>query len=117
SSATIAPAAAAVQVESENVNYLNTLGVAQFRTGEYARAVQTLTQSEKRNATKEESQPLHLAFLAMAQHQLRKQDEAKEAHGRLREVMKQSGWAKDAESQGFLREAEELIEGKAAETK
>jgi hypothetical protein len=50
----------------------------------------------------------------MAQHQLGKKDEAQATLGRLREVMKQPGWANDAEAQGFLREAEELIEGKGA---
>jgi hypothetical protein len=50
----------------------------------------------------------------MAQHQLGKKDEAKETLGRLREVIKQPGWSQDAEATGFLREAEELIEGKAA---
>ena len=50
----------------------------------------------------------------MAQHQLGKKDEAKATFGRLREVMKQPRWTQDAESVGFLREAEELIEGKAS---
>jgi hypothetical protein len=66
------------------------------------------------NATKEGSEPTDLAFLAMAQHQLGMKDEAKATLGLLREVMKQERWAKDAERQGFLREAEELIEGKPA---
>ena len=51
----------------------------------------------------------------MARHQLGKKDEAKATLAQLREVMKQPRWAKDAEAAGFLREAEELIEGKAAE--
>jgi hypothetical protein len=36
---------------------------------------------------------------------------------RLREVMKQPRSTKDSEAQGFLREVEELIEGKTAEKK
>jgi WD40 repeat protein/tRNA A-37 threonylcarbamoyl transferase component Bud32 len=98
---------------SEEDNILNTLGVAQYRAGSYADALATLTKSEKRNATKEGSLPEDLAFLAMTQHQLGKKDEAKAMLGRLREVMKQPRWKQNAEAVGFLREAQELIEGKA----
>jgi hypothetical protein len=93
---------------------LNTLGVAQYRAGRYADALATLTKSEKLTATKEGSLPADRAFLAMARHQLGNKDEAKATLGRLRETMKQPRWAQDAEAAGFLREAEELIEGKAA---
>jgi hypothetical protein len=89
---------------------LNTLGVAQYRVGRYDDALATLTKSEKLNATKEGSLPADLAFLAMTQHQLGKKDEAKATLGLLREVMKQPRWTQDAESVGFLREAEELID-------
>jgi tetratricopeptide (TPR) repeat protein len=94
---------------------LNTLGVAQYRVGRYADALATLTKSEKLNLNDARMglQPGDLAFLAMAQQQLGKKDEAKATLGRLREVMKQPNRAKDAEAVGFLREAEELIEGKA----
>jgi hypothetical protein len=91
---------------------LTTLGVAQYRTRRYAEALATLTKSEKLNATKIGLQPADLAFLAMAQHQLGKKEEANATLARLREVMKQPRWAKDPESQGFLREAEELIAAK-----
>ena len=80
--------------------------------GRYSDALATLTKSDKLNATKGGSFPHDLAFLAMARHQLGKKDEAKATLARLREVLKQPGWAKQAESQVFLREAEELIEGK-----
>jgi hypothetical protein len=48
----------------------------------------------------------------MTQHQLGKKDEAKATLGRLREILKRPVWAINAEDAGFLREAEELIEGK-----
>jgi hypothetical protein len=70
--------------------------------------------TEKLNAAQEGSHPADLAFLAIAQHKLRKKDEAQATLDPLRELMKQPRWAKDAEAQGFLREAEELIEGKVA---
>ena len=74
-----------------------------------------MMKSEKLNATQEGSHPADLAFLAMAQHKLRKKDEAQVTLGRLREVMKNPRWAMDDEVKGFLREAEELIEGKPTE--
>jgi tetratricopeptide (TPR) repeat protein len=105
----------AVRLAPEDGNILNTLGVAQYRVGRYADALDTLTKSEKLNVTEGRSHPGDLAFLAMAQHQLGKKDEARTTLERLRKVMKQSPWTQGAESVGFLREAEELIEGKAAE--
>jgi WD40 repeat protein len=100
-------AEAAVRVAPADSDILQTLGIAQYRAGRYAEALATLTKSEKLNATKGGIQPVDLAFLAMAQHQLRKKDEAQVALGQLREVMKQPRWATDAEAQ-------ELIEGKGA---
>jgi sugar lactone lactonase YvrE len=108
-------AEAAVRLVPEAGQYLYTLSVAQYRAGHYADALATLTKSEKLNATKGGSLPSDLAFLAMTQHQLAKKDEAKATLGRLREVIKQPRWAQDADAAGFLREAEELIEGKAAD--
>jgi Flp pilus assembly protein TadD len=104
----------AARLVPEDGLILNTLGVAQYRTGRYTDARATLTKSEKLNATNEGSHPADLAFLAMTQHQLGKKDEAKATLGRLREIMKQPGWADATEAVSFLREAEELIEGKAA---
>jgi WD40 repeat protein/tRNA A-37 threonylcarbamoyl transferase component Bud32 len=92
---------------------LNTLGVAQYRMGQYAEAAATLAESEKLNAAAFGGpQPADLAFLAMAQHQLGRKEQAQATLGRLHEVMKQPRWAQDAESQGFLREAEALLLGK-----
>jgi tetratricopeptide (TPR) repeat protein len=104
----------AVRLTPGNGLILNTLGVAQYRAGRYAEALATLTKSEELNATKEGSHPTDLAFLAMAQYQLGNKDVAKATLGRLRETMELPPWAKNAQAVGFLREAEELIEGKAA---
>jgi WD40 repeat protein len=98
----------AVRLAPGDGQILNTMGVAQYRMGQYAKAVETLTQSDKLN----HSSPADLAFLAMAQQHLGKWDEAQATLGRLREVMKQPAWAKNAESQGFLREAEAVLQGK-----
>jgi hypothetical protein len=86
----------------------------------------TLTKSEKLNAAQAGLQPADLAFLAMAQHQLVRKDEARATLGRLRGVMKkpqwlqkimpQQDWTTNPEAMAFLREAEELIEGEAGDT-
>jgi hypothetical protein len=103
-------AGAAVVLAPKDGSIVNTFGVAQYRAGQYADALATLTKSEELNAG---SYPADLAFQAMAQHHLGKREEAKATLGRLREIMQKPRWEKDAESVGFLREAEELIEGKA----
>jgi WD40 repeat protein len=107
-------AEAAVCLAPGDGNILNTLGVAQYRQGRYVEALATLTKSEKLNATKDGSLPEDLTFLAMAEHQIGKKDDAKATLGRLHEVMKRPRWANNVEAQGFLREAEELIGGKPA---
>jgi WD40 repeat protein/serine/threonine protein kinase len=109
----LSQAEAAVQVAPKDGNILNTLGVAQYRVGRYADALATLTESEVLNATKENSIPADLAFLAMAQHHLGKKNGAKTTLDRLRKVMKQARWARDPESVSFLREAEDLIANEA----
>jgi WD40 repeat protein/serine/threonine protein kinase len=93
------------------------LGVAQYRLGWHAKALATLAKSQTVNATKRGSHPADLAFLAMAQYQLHQKEEAKATLARLREVMKQPPWAKDAEAQGFLREAEETLKRQPASEK
>jgi hypothetical protein len=107
-------AEAAHRLAPETGGILLTKGTAQYRVGQYAAAVETLTKSEKLQKTKDRPHPAHLAFLAMAQHHLGKKQEAKATLAQLREVMKQEVWAKDADSQSFLREAEETLKQKPA---
>jgi WD40 repeat protein len=90
--------------------YLNTLGVAYCRTGQWQLAMETLTRAERLNAKAfGASLPADLAFLAMACHRLGQRDKARAQLARLREAAKEAQWAKDEESQGFLREAEEAL--------
>jgi tetratricopeptide (TPR) repeat protein len=110
-------AEAAVQAAPGDGIILNTLGVAHYRLGEYARALEVLERSEKLNATKDGSEPTDLAFLAMSRHRLGQVEQAQATLRRLREVMKQQPWAGDAGRQGFLREAEALIDGKVGDKK
>jgi tetratricopeptide (TPR) repeat protein len=110
-------AGAAVRLAPGYGSVLNTLGVAQYRLGDYAEALETLQQSEKLNAMKDGSHPADLAFLAMAHQHLGHKEQAQATLARLREMMKQPPWADNAEAQGFLREAEELIDGKPSDKK
>jgi tetratricopeptide (TPR) repeat protein len=100
----------ACQLEPENGDLLNTLGVAYFRVGNYEKALDILSRSDKINALKDEgSRPMDLAFLAMAHLQLGHTKEAEAKLQLLRERMKDPRFAKDAGAQVFLREAEELL--------
>jgi hypothetical protein len=86
--------------------YLNTLGVAQYRTGQYEKAQSTLKRSNELQGNRE---PADLAFLTMTHHRLNQVEAARATRERLREVMKDPKIASDAENQGFLREVEAVI--------
>ena len=45
----------------------------------------------------------------MAQNRLGRSDEARKLLDRLRQLLQQDRWKNDADSQAFLREAEQLI--------
>jgi len=90
----------------------NTLGMALYRAGKYEEAIATLTKAEEQYAKSGGPRPADWAFLAMAQFKLGKADEAKKSLARLRELMKDTRHAGNAENQAFLREAEALIEPK-----
>jgi tetratricopeptide (TPR) repeat protein len=100
----------ACQLEPEDGSFLNTLGVAYYRVGNFEKALDVLSRSEKINALKDKgSGPADLAFLAMAHQQLGHSKEADAKLQLLREQMKAPRWAQDAQALGFLREAEELL--------
>jgi WD40 repeat protein len=99
---------------------LTTLGVAQYRAGRYTDALATLTKSEKLYREThwmdgvQGLNPADLTFLAMTRHRLGQGAEAKANLARVQEVLKTVRWGSDPDAAGFLIEAEELIEGKAA---
>jgi tetratricopeptide (TPR) repeat protein len=115
--AALKQAEAAVQAAPDNGNFINTLGVAQYRMGQYADALTTLTKSDKLNATKRGSIPADLAFLAMVRYQLGQKEESRAALARLQAMLRDPRRIRDRESYGFLLEAEGLIEGEAEEKK
>ncbi len=101
----------ASELEPANSNILNTLGVACYRTGAYARAVEilerTLPLNEKQHGS---AQPADLAFLAMAHQQLGHTELAGKYLERLHLQVKKIKGAIADESLAFLQEAEDLIE-------
>jgi WD40 repeat protein len=100
----------ACHLEPENGNFLSTLGVAYFRVGNYEKALDVLSRSNKIHALRDKgSHPGDLAFLAMAHQQLGHAKEAEAQLQLLRERMKDPRSAQQPQSQGFLREAEELL--------
>jgi DNA-binding beta-propeller fold protein YncE len=104
-------AQAASRLAPRHADVLNTLGVAYYRIGMYQEALDTLGRSDK---LRKESIPDDLAFRAMAHHQLGHKEQAQATLARLRETMKKAEWAKNAQAQGFLREAAALIQGTTA---
>jgi hypothetical protein len=101
---------AACQLEPGNGVYLTTLGVAHYRVGNDDKVLAMLLRSDQIHQNQYQGPlPANLAFLAMAQQRLGLAQEAQTGLLRLRERMKDPRWAQDAETQGFLREAEALL--------
>jgi tetratricopeptide (TPR) repeat protein len=100
----------ACRLEPEDGSFLTTLGVAYYRVGDYEKALDVLARSDQINALRDQgSGPADLAFLAMTHLQLGHAKEAEAKLQLLRERMRDPRSAQAAESQGFLREAEELL--------
>ena len=103
---------AACRLEPDNGDFLNTLGVAQYRAEQYEKALSTLTRSNQLNGNR---QPADLAFLAMALHRLGQTETSRATLNHLREIMRDSQAAAGAENQAFLREAEAVLAGPTGE--
>jgi|GEM_PF-462214 len=102
-------AEAACRLKPNDGLMLNTLGIAQYRSGQFQKSIETLKKSQSANAQRfGGSHPADLAGLAMAQHRLGL-SEAKITFEQLRERAQDARWSKDAEVQSFLRETEALL--------
>jgi hypothetical protein len=80
-------ARAATALEPDIGNFLNTLGIAEYRVGLLPQAMATLERSNELNQGK---LPEDLAFLAMTHQRLGHPTEAKEMLGRLRDLSRQT---------------------------
>jgi tetratricopeptide (TPR) repeat protein len=93
----------------DNGPYLTTVAIAQYRLGQYAEALKTLSRAQSLNRVDPSDRPAELAFLAMAHQRLAHKAEAAAALNRLRHLMKQSRFRIDQEALTFLAEAEALL--------
>ncbi|MCZ6545751.1 MAG: hypothetical protein O6913_08615, partial [Chloroflexi bacterium] len=89
---------------------LNTLGVAQYRTGAHEEALATLRRADAENAKLFlYARSMDLAFITMALHRLGRTEQARAALERLREQMKNPKDAADPNSRAFAAAAERLL--------
>jgi hypothetical protein len=93
------------RLASDEGPYQTLLGAAQYRAGRYQEALATLTRADPLDS----SPPVGLAFLAMVQHRLCREDEAQATLGRLRELVTRSREAEETEARELLSEAETLL--------
>ncbi len=104
-------AEAACRLMPREPTFINTLGVARYRAGQYREALADLDRSLQINAPRFGGPiPADLAYIAMAQHRLGQTTEARTTLKRLREAMKAQRWSADEESKAFLTEAMALID-------
>jgi hypothetical protein len=103
-------AEAACAQEPANADFLRTLGAAQYRNGQYAAALKTLTPTDKALADAFKDTAHVLAFLGMTQFQLGQKAEAAATLGRLRELMRKLPF--DLEADDLLKEAESVVDAK-----
>jgi hypothetical protein len=99
-------AEAACRLEPDQGSFVNTLGVAHYRIGQYQKALDTLQRSSKLNGG---SQPEDLAFLAMIHHRLNQPESARAMLGQLRDVLEGPDTVASEQNQGLLREVESVI--------
>jgi eukaryotic-like serine/threonine-protein kinase len=110
----LSQAEAACALAPADGDCLTTLGMAQYRLGQYQEALKTLARADRLNAQKlggGDSVPADLALLALVHHRLGHEDEADEFVCRLQERMQNGRWKQDEDAGVLLREAELRIHG------
>jgi tetratricopeptide (TPR) repeat protein len=90
----------------DNGQIVNTLGVALYRTGDFAGALATLMRADELNKGKE---PADVAFAAMAHFRLGHVEEASAALERLRGMIDDEIDESDEDDRRFLEEAEATL--------
>ena len=103
---TVCRAESACRLAPARGKYQTGLGVAQYRVGQYKDALASLERAEQLN----QDSPVDLAFLALTQCQLGQEQQARATLVRLRESLKKSEGSANAETHGFLQEAEALLQ-------
>ncbi len=111
-------AEAAVAAEPNNPIFLNTLGVAQYRTERYEEAYATLTRcDELRRQQRDADWPRDVAVLAMALFKLERIDEARAMLRHVEELTYISDLRNpySQAASAMFKECEELLEGSDAQ--
>ena len=94
----------------EDLNFLKTEAMAQYRMGNARAALETLDRSDTLLAKRAEApRAVEVAVRAMAQHALHRTGEARRTLERLRTIMQDPPEAGDVEAQAFLTEAEAVV--------
>jgi eukaryotic-like serine/threonine-protein kinase len=91
------------ELTPDNIEFLNTLGIAQYRVGRYEDAYRTLTKTSR-----ERGQPQDLAFLAMSLYRLGRVEEAHVRLAEAREKVTMAGLNR-GHMHRFIQEAEALL--------
>ena len=100
---------AACELQPGTPDLLNTLGVARYRAGLFAEAIEALERADELNTRGAYNPADDQLFIAMALHRL---GDTEAARSRLAECEQHLQGSEDPISLAFLREAKELIEGR-----
>jgi serine/threonine protein kinase/tetratricopeptide (TPR) repeat protein len=95
------------------LEHLGSQGIQQYNAGKFEDAVVTLERvdEDRRIVLKNESHPCEIAYISMALHQLGRDEEAKAALEKLRDLLKDERFAKDENAKAYLAGAEKMISG------
>ena len=101
----------ACEMNRRNANLLNTLGVAQYRIGDYQAAEKTLQQAMtlRPDSDSNKDSAWDHVFLAMTWQQLGKSQQAQRALEQVRDLISLHQLERNRELQAFMREAQRLI--------
>ena len=101
----------ACEMNRRNANLLNTLGVAQYRIGDYQAAKKTLQQAMalRPDSDSNKDSAWDHVFLAMTWQQLGKSQQAQRALEQVRDLISLHQLERNRELQAFMREAQRLI--------
>jgi len=94
----------------ETASYLWTLGIARYRVGKYAEAVEILSRSDQLwQKSKRGSRPTCIATLVMAHYKLGHFEDAYKLLEQLRQLMQTGKWKENENSRSFFEEAMEVV--------
>ena len=90
-------------------SYRGTLGIAQYRMVQVESALSSLEKAHDSAVPTVDRYVIEVAFIAMAQHQLGRQIEARDSLGQLQQLFQTDEWSVRSDLRRFLDEAETVI--------